>query len=86
VSLNLSGLYHLVGNDRLSKYEFAKMLLNEMDFDQDLLIRGTIETNPLMTNRTRDLSLNNSKLRAKGIAIPGITEGVQDFVHDTFSA
>jgi dTDP-4-dehydrorhamnose reductase len=55
------GIYHLVGDDGLSKYDFGLALAAEFGFDSSLIRAGTIESMPYLVTRPRDMRLLNKK-------------------------
>jgi dTDP-4-dehydrorhamnose reductase len=56
------GIYHLVGDDGLSKYDFGLALAAEFGLNQSLILAGTIEDMPHLTKRPRDMRLSNKKV------------------------
>ncbi|NBO36096.1 SDR family oxidoreductase [bacterium] len=76
--LNLSGIYHVVGNDRISKYQFALMVGKKMGSDTSKIEPSLAKGNTFSLFRSRDLSLSNAKLRALGVNIPSISQGLDD--------
>lgn len=74
ISRNEIGIYHVVGMDRISKYEFAEMIRNIWGFDECLLKPGIYDSK---VRRSMDLSLDNSKLRELGIIPTPIEESLR---------
>jgi dTDP-4-dehydrorhamnose reductase len=56
-----SGVYNLVGDERISKYEFGMLLAEEFNLDQDQIKIGSLRDNPLLIRRPLDMSLSNLK-------------------------
>lgn len=64
VEKGASGVFNLVGDQRLSKYEFARMLANHFSLPQNLLLQHSFDGSELMAARPHDMSLDNRKARA----------------------
>ena len=58
-----SGVYNLVGDERLSKYEFALQLSEEFGLPAGLIQREQVAHSRLLAARPRDMSLANYKVR-----------------------
>ena len=76
---NSQGLFHVVGNQRLNKFDFGKLIFKEFGFNAKYLVPGSINnSSTLMKNiRSSDLSLCNDKLLKSGIKVPTITTGLK---------
>lgn len=57
-----SGVYNVVGNERISKYEFGMKLAKIFNLNTDLIIKGKIGEKTELVLRPKDLSLSNQKL------------------------
>jgi dTDP-4-dehydrorhamnose reductase len=73
---NLSGLYHIVGSELVSKYEFGVMVAQNFGY-------STQNIKPSLSNidlgsdyRSKNLGLSNSKIKKLGIRIPSLNEGL----------
>jgi dTDP-4-dehydrorhamnose reductase len=76
----LSGVYHAVGNECLSKYEFGRRLAVEFGFDEARVRPTPTDEAGLDAPRPRNLCLDNSKLeRDSGLHLPGASEGLVRF-------
>jgi dTDP-4-dehydrorhamnose reductase len=64
VGSGAAGIYHLVGDDRVSKFEFGMALAEEFGLDRGQIRRGSIEDMPQLVRRPKDMSLSNAKLKA----------------------
>jgi len=62
INKNTSGLFHLTGEERLSKYEFARRLVAFTGNPPKLLSEKSTD-NPLYAYRSKDLSLDNTKIQ-----------------------
>ena len=73
-----SGIFHVVGDERLSKYEFALKLATRFNLPAELISRQKLRDVHLIAPRPHDMSLDNSKARA----LLGQRLGsVDDFLH-----
>jgi dTDP-4-dehydrorhamnose reductase len=59
-----SGIFHVVGDERLSKYEFALKLATRFNLPAELISRQKLRDVHLLAPRPHDMSLDNSKARA----------------------
>jgi dTDP-4-dehydrorhamnose reductase len=77
---NLSGLYHVVGSDALSKYAFGQRIARQFGFDPDLVIPRSVEESGLKARRSHNLRLSIHKLSTDlGQEIPSVSTGIQQF-------
>lgn len=73
-----SGVFHVVGDERLSKYEFAFKLATRFNLSAELISRQKLRDVQLLAPRPHDMSLDNSKARA----LLGASLGsVDNFLH-----
>jgi dTDP-4-dehydrorhamnose reductase len=63
VGIGVSGVIHIGGDERLSKYEFGVRLAERFGLSLDLIQRGTIAAMDAQITRPRDMSLDNEKAR-----------------------
>ena len=76
----LSGLYHVVGSEALSKYEFGRRIARQFGFDETLVIPKSVEDSGLTARRSHNLRLSVHKLStALGQEIPGVSTGIEQF-------
>ena len=76
----LSGLYHAVGSEALSKYEFGVRLAHKFGFDEGLIKPISVAQSGLKAKRSRNLKLSVHKLSTDlGVEIPGVSTGIQKF-------
>ena len=74
---NLSGLYHVVSSEALSKYDFGVRLAHRFDLDPKLINPTSISRSGLKVARSPNLSLRTDKLAgALGQLIPNISTGL----------
>ncbi|RZA25555.1 MAG: SDR family oxidoreductase [Proteobacteria bacterium] len=62
VARQASGLYHAVGDERLTKYDFGVQVARAFGLDEGLLKRGKISDRPELVRRPRQMGLSNAKL------------------------
>lgn len=76
----LNGVYHVVGAEALSKYDFAIRLAHRFDFDPNLINPISVRQSGLKATRSPNLSLRSDKLaRALGNSLPRISTGLDKF-------
>ena len=61
VALNSYGIFNIVSDDRISKFNFGIILANVFGFDQSLISPVSINTRNDLVMRPGDMSLNNEK-------------------------
>jgi dTDP-4-dehydrorhamnose reductase len=77
---NLTGLYHVVGSEALSKYDFGQRIARQFGFDQNLVIPRSVEESGLKAPRSHNLRLSIHKLStALGQEIPAVSTGIARF-------
>lgn len=82
VSAKLSGIYHVVGPESLSKFEFGQRLARCFGFDENLISPVRAADIDRGAPRSSNLTLNIDKLqRDLGRSLPGIDEGLEWFFH-----
>ena len=64
VEQGATGVFNLVGDQRLSKYEFARIVAEYFSLPAYLLIPHRLDGSELVAARPADMSLNNQKVRA----------------------
>jgi dTDP-4-dehydrorhamnose reductase len=76
----LSGLYHTVGRDCLSKYEFGVALARRFGFDTNLVVPSSVAQAGLKAARSPLLTLKSDKLtRALGSPPPDLSTSLRGF-------
>jgi dTDP-4-dehydrorhamnose reductase len=76
----LSGLYHAVGSEALTKYDFGVRIARQFGFKEDLVRPTLIEESGLKAKRSPKLHLSVHKLStALGETIPGVSTGIEQF-------
>jgi len=63
IDLRASGIFNVVGDERLSKYEFGLKIAEEFDLDPNRIIPTMFADQPNLVQRPQDMSLPNQKTR-----------------------
>ena len=79
---NLSGLYHVVSPECLSKYEFGVNIAKIFGCDPALVRPSSIAQSGLTAPRPPRLDLNIGKLQSEKIVPPAQAEGLEHFYQD----
>jgi dTDP-4-dehydrorhamnose reductase len=76
----LSGLYHVVGSEVLSKYDFGQRIARQFRFDESLVIPRSVEESGLKARRSHNLRLSINKLSTTlEREIPSVSTGIEKF-------
>jgi dTDP-4-dehydrorhamnose reductase len=76
----MEGLFHVVGGEACSKYEFGYRLARVFGLDSLLVQRSSIHDSKLLAPRPPSTSLNTSKIRrALGRSMPAVEAGLKRF-------
>jgi dTDP-4-dehydrorhamnose reductase len=62
IDLKVSGIFHVVGDDRISKYEFGLRIAKKFGLDSSNIVPGYLANQSRLTKRPFDMSLSNSKV------------------------
>jgi dTDP-4-dehydrorhamnose reductase len=77
VQKKAKGIFNVVGDDRISKYNFGLRLAAEFNLDNGLIDEGKIIDKPFLVNRPHDMSLYNQKVsNYLGRKIGGLDEHI----------
>jgi dTDP-4-dehydrorhamnose reductase len=77
---NLAGLYHAVGSEPVSKYEFARRVASTFGFDPGQVAATRLSDARLKAQRPRDTTLNTAKIcAALRRPMPGVDAGLRRF-------
>jgi dTDP-4-dehydrorhamnose reductase len=60
--LNHSGIFNIVGSERVSKLEFGQRLAKVFNLDESLIHESSYFNNELVLEKPRDMSLSNNKI------------------------
>ncbi len=76
----LTGLYHVAGSERISKFEFARRVAATLGFDPARVTPCRVKDMTLRAARPLDVSLNTGKIGiALGRSMPGVDSGLCEF-------
>ena len=76
----LSGLYHVVGSQALTKFDFGVQIARQFGFDESLIQPIPIAESGLTAKRSPNLRLSVHKLSTDlGIEIPTVSTGIEKF-------
>ncbi len=76
----LRGLYHAVGPQPMSKYEFGVVIARRFGLDETLITPDSVEQSGLTARRAHNLSLSTSKLSTDlGMPLPSFSTGLDRF-------
>jgi len=56
------GIFHITGDDRVSKYDFGVLLAKEFGFNPALIKEGFLDEQKDLVSRPKDMSLSNFKI------------------------
>ena len=77
---DLSGLYHVVGSEAITKYDFGVMIAHRFGFDAGLIAPISVEESDLKARRSHNLKLSIHKLStALDDEIPDVSTGIERF-------
>jgi dTDP-4-dehydrorhamnose reductase len=77
---NLAGLYHVVGSESLTKYEFGLAIARQFGYDPDLIQPVLLKQGNLLAPRSQNLQLSVHKLSTHlGRSVPGFSTGLARF-------
>jgi dTDP-4-dehydrorhamnose reductase len=80
VEKDLIGLYHSVGPESMSKYDFGLAIARQFGFDETLVHPASVADGGLTAARSPDLTLSTRKLaEALGHPLPGFIQGLTKF-------
>jgi dTDP-4-dehydrorhamnose reductase len=82
VSKDLSGLYHVVSSESLSKYSFGASIARKFGFDPGLIQPISVMESGLTARRSPRLDLNVEKLVGEKIELPNQAKGMERFYLD----
>lgn len=82
VNKDLSGLYHVVSPEHLSKYSFGIVIAKKFGYDPGLIQPISVMDSGLTAKRSPRLDLNVEKLLGEKIVLPGQSQGIERFYLD----
>jgi len=82
VKNKLSGIYHVVSSDHLSKYDFGILISEKFNLDGSIITPESYLKGKLIAKRSPNLFLDVSKLLSTGIEVPNVALAVDHFYSD----
>ena len=77
ISLKANGIFHVVGDERISKYEFGLKVAEEFNLDSSIMNSGSLADQSSLVQRPHDMSLSNQKTCNRlGRKLGGVAEHI----------
>ena len=76
LELNASGLFHVTGDERISKFDFGLLVAEIFGLPITYLKQAKMIGTQGASLRSPDLSLSNDKIKSLGINLPSIQDGL----------
>ena len=77
INLKANGIFHVVGDERTSKYEFGLRIAKEFNLDSSIINPGLLADQASLVQRPHDMSLSNKKTcNLLGRKLGGVAEHV----------
>ena len=80
ISKSESGIFHVSGSNRISKYDFGCLVADCLNIERTLVEPVEFRNLKGAPLRSLDLSLSNEKLKKTGIELQEINESLRTFV------
>ncbi len=76
----LSGIYHLVGTQSMSKYQFGVELARKFGLKESEILPKSVNSSNLIARRSHNLALSTHKLSTDlGESLPEFSTGLDEF-------
>jgi dTDP-4-dehydrorhamnose reductase len=62
VNMQAGGIFHVVGDERISKYDFGLKIAEKFELDRKLISPGLLSEHETLVQRPYDMSLSNQKV------------------------
>lgn len=77
INLKASGIFHVVGDERISKYEFGVKVAEQFNFESSIINPGLLANQISLVQRPHDMSLSNQKTHnLLGRKLGGVAEHI----------
>ena len=77
INLKANGIFHVVGDERISKYEFGVKVAEQFNLDSSIINPGLLADQASLVQRPHDMSLSNKKTcNLLGRKLGGVAEHV----------
>ena len=81
LNLKKSGIFNVSGNERISKYEFGKLIAEKKGISKDFIEKGFISQRKDLVTRPKDMSLSNLKVKnIPEIRINSLKTQINEFI------
>ena len=74
------GIYHVTGDESLSKFMFGVAIAQEMGLNPNCILPSSVDSLPGPNLRSKNLTLNNSKMKSFGGVTPRIKTGIKKLI------
>lgn len=82
LDLKTRGIYHIVGDERISKFDFGVRLADVFGFDPSMIKEGFLSDHPTLVQRPYDMSLSNKRVcDLLGRKLGGVDEQIVRLCH-----
>lgn len=82
IDSGLSGIFNLAGADRISKYNFTRMIVARLNADPNSVLRGSSEDANMKAFRPKEMSLDCRRIEAAlGCSMPTTKDGLDAYFH-----
>ena len=80
---NTKGIFNIVGNERISKYQFGLLIADILNIKNPNIVKESIDNAKLKAKRCKDLSLSNNKIKKfLKIKIPNVKNQLIQFFNN----
>jgi len=87
LEIKAKGIFHVVSDDRISKYDFGYLLAQQFSLDTCFIQKSNFESNSNLVRRPADMSLSNVKVRKiLGRNLGTVKQHVAHLYHQKFEA
>ena len=77
IARKATGIFHIAGSERLSKYAFALQLAELFNYPKDRIRNISVDTFPFRAKRPKDMSLSSMKVEHYlGVRMPSVEESL----------
>jgi dTDP-4-dehydrorhamnose reductase len=83
IEQDFTGIIHIAGRERCSKYEFAKVVSEVFNYDNSLVTKGSMLDQDFNAARGKDLSLSVKRAEDKlGCDLPDVRTGLERMIQE----
>ena len=80
---NKRGIYNVVSNERISKYDFGLLIAENLNLPKSLILQGSISERDDLVIRPCDMSLSNNKVNDTiNIEIKSLTNQIKELIQN----